>query len=74
MRISCKYHGDKRVWLGKLPLNSIHTKKNTSWKMSLSLCEKQIILLQPSSLTKTPKQVSEEVVTPRASKMKHVIL
>ncbi len=42
--------------------------------MSLSLCEKQIILLQPSSLTKTPKQVSEEVVTPRASKMKHVIL
>jgi hypothetical protein len=26
MGIKCKYHGDKSVWLGKQPLNSIHKK------------------------------------------------
>lgn len=26
MRITCKYHGDNSVWLGKQPLNSIHKK------------------------------------------------
>jgi hypothetical protein len=31
MGITCKYHGDKSVWLGKQPLNSID-KKNTSSK------------------------------------------